>query len=144
MNNIMVTIDFNGSEKPLVAMAEKLASKFNSKVWFLHVAAPDPDFVGYDVGPQYIRDFRASELREEHKTLESYAEKFKENDIDAEGLLIQGATLEMILEEADKLDIDMIVIGYEEHNFLYEAMVGSVSSKLIKKSKIPVLVVPID
>jgi nucleotide-binding universal stress UspA family protein len=144
MKNLLVTIDFNGSEQKLVEMAHTIAKSYSSKVWLLHVTAPDPDFVGYDVGPQYIRDFRAEELKNEHKALQGIAIDLENKGLNAEGILIQGATLEIILKEADHLDIDLIIVGYEDHNFLYEALVGSVSSKLIKKTKIPVLVVPID
>ncbi|WP_370390043.1 universal stress protein [uncultured Winogradskyella sp.] len=144
MKNILVTIDFDSGEEKLLETALTMANKFSAKVWLLHVTAPDPEFVGYDVGPQYIRDFRAEELRNEHKTLQEFAKRLEQKGIDAEGLLIQGATLEMILNEAQKLKIDLIIVGYEQHNFLYEALIGSVSSKLIKKSKIPVLVVPLE
>jgi nucleotide-binding universal stress UspA family protein len=144
MKNILVTIDFDSGEEKLLETALTMANKFSAKVWLLHVTAPAPEFVGYDVGPQYIRDFRAEELRNEHKTLQEFAKRFEQKGIDAEGLLIQGATLEMILNEAQKLKIDLIIVGYEQHNFLYEALIGSVSSKLIKKSKIPVLVVPLE
>ncbi|MBO3115508.1 universal stress protein [Winogradskyella sp. DF17] len=144
MKNLLVTIDFNNSEQKLVKMAYNLAKSYSSKVWLLHVTAPDPDFVGYEVGPQYIRDFRAEELKNEHKALQVLADDLENKGVNAEGILIQGATLEIILKEADHLNIDLIIVGYEDHNFLYEALVGSVSSKLIKKTKIPVLVVPID
>ena len=49
----------------------------------------------------------------------------------------------MIMEEAVKLKVDLIIAGHEEHNFLYKAFVGSVSRHIIEKSKIPVLIVPL-
>ncbi len=61
MKNILVTIDFNKNEELLIDKAFQLAESFNSKLWLMHIAAPDPDFVGYEVGPQYIRDSRATE-----------------------------------------------------------------------------------
>jgi nucleotide-binding universal stress UspA family protein len=59
-------------------------------------------------------------------------------------MLVQGATIEMIMEEAEKLKVDLIIAGHEEHNFLYKAFVGSVSRQIIRKSKIPVLIVPLE
>ena len=144
MKNILVTIDFNDNEQVLIDMAFQLAEKFNSKIWLIHIAAPDPDFVGYDVGPQYIRDNRATELREEHKYLEELSSTLQEKGVQAEGLLVQGATIEMIMEEAKKLQVDLIIAGHHDHNFLYNAFTGSISQQIVKKSKIPVLLVPID
>ena len=143
MKNILVTIDFNRDEQLVLDKAYLLGKQFDSKIWLVHIAAPDPDFVGYDVGPQYIRDTRASELRKEHKLLQEYATSLKEKGVNAEGLLVQGATIEMIIEEAKKLNIDLIIAGHHDHNFFYKAFVGSVSGNIIEQSKIPVLIVPL-
>ena len=62
MKNILVTVNFEEKETNLlIAKAVELAEKFGSKIWLIHIAAPDPEFVGYEVGPQYIRDHRADE-----------------------------------------------------------------------------------
>lgn len=144
MKNILVTIDFNKNEQLLIDKASQLARAFDSKLWLIHIAAPDPDFVGYEAGPQYVRDARASDLRKEHKLLQEYSNTLNEKGINAEGLLIQGATIEMVIEEAKKLNVELIVAGHQEHGFLYNALRGSVSGQIVKKSKIPVLVVPLE
>ena len=142
MKNILVTIDFNKNEKLLIDKAFQLAESFDSKLWLMHIAAPDPDFVGYEAGPQSVRDSRATELRKEHKLLQEYTTTLKKKGVDSEGLLVQGATIEMIIEKSKKLNVDLIIAGHHEHGFFYNAFVGSVSAKIIKKSKIPVLIVP--
>ena len=144
MKNILVTINFDENEKLLIEKAIQLAQSFDSKLWLIHVAAPDPDFVGYEVGPQNIRDSIAEELRKEHKLLHEYSIGIKKKGIDSEGLLIQGATIEMLMEKAKKLKVDLIITGHQKHNFFYTAFIGSVSAGIIKKSKIPVLTVPLD
>ena len=144
MKNILVTIDFDKNEARLIDQAFQLAQAFKAKLWLMHIAAPDPDFVGYDVGPQYIRDSRAKELRKEHQLLQDYADTLQEKGIDSEGLLIQGATIEMIIEESKKLQVDLIIAGHHKYGFFYSQFVESVSSEIIKKSKIPVLIVPLE
>ena len=144
MKNIVVTIDFKRNDQLLIDKAFQLAESFDSKLWLIHIAAPDPDFVGYEVGPQYIRDSRASDLRKEHKLLQEYADKLKKKGVNAEGILVQGATIEMILDEAKKLNVDLIIAGHQVHNFIYKVFVGSVSKGVVKKSKIPVLLVPLE
>ena len=142
MKNILVCVDFLEGDKILIEKSSELVKPFGSKIWLIHIAAPDPDFVGYEVGPQYIRDSRAEELRKEHKQLIEYANHLKENGIDAEGLLIQGATVDMIIKESKKLNIDLIIAGHHNHNFLYNALVGSASAKILRNSKIPILIIP--
>ncbi|MCF8278017.1 MAG: universal stress protein [Flavobacteriales bacterium] len=144
MKNILVAVDFKEGEKRVIDSAFQLANAFGSKLWLMHIAAPDPDFVGYEVGPQYIRDSRADELRKEHRVLQEYTEELRVKGVVAEGLLVQGATIEMIIEESQKLNADLIVAGHHNNGFFYNAFVGSVSADIIKKSKIPVLIVPLD
>ena len=143
-DRILALIDFSEATNAVVAAATKLAVAVDAEVLLLHVVEPDPDFVGYEVGPQYIRDSRAAELRKEHRQLQEYANKLNKNGANTEALLVQGATIEMVIEEAKKLNIDLIITGHHEHNYLYQAFVGSVSAEIIKRSKIPVLLVPIE
>lgn len=144
MKNILLSLDFNGGETILVDKTLEISKKFNSKVWLIHVASPDPDYVGFDVGPQSVRDNRANQLREEHQKLQDFVNELTREGILCEALLIQGSTVETILKKAEKLNIDLIVIGHEIHGIIYKALFGSVSEGLIKKTNIPVLVVPLD
>lgn len=144
MKNILVTIDLEDNADQLIDHTVKWAKAFDAKVWLMHVAAPDPDFVGYEVGPQYIRDNRAEELRQEHRTLQAWAKNLESQGVQADGLLIQGATVEIILEESDKLNADLLICGHHEQGFLHEWLAGSVAKELLKKAKTPLLIIPFD
>jgi nucleotide-binding universal stress UspA family protein len=143
LNNLLVAVDLKPTDQALMQFASAIAEKFNSSIWVLHIAAPDPDFVGYDVGPSYIREMRADELRKEHRQLQTIADRLNKKGIKAEGLLIQGPTVDMILEEVAKLKIDLLIMGSHKHGFLYEAWMGHTSVKVIKEIPIPVLIIPL-
>ena len=143
MKNILVAVDFSNDDEVLLNRASQMALMFKSKIWVVHIAAPDPDFVGYEPGPQYVRDIRASDLRTEHKTLKTYAENLDKAGIESEGLLIQGPTVETILEEAAKLNIDLFVVGSHKHGFMHRLFNENTPIELAKKSNIPVLIVPL-
>lgn len=142
MKNILLCIDFHDNTPDLVQKAVQLAKPFNAKLWLLHIAAPEPDFVGYSVGPQSVRDQVAAELRNEHALLNEYAEIIRQAGMDADGLLISGATVDLILEKARELDTDLIISGHHVHGFLFKLFNGSVSEQVLEKSKIPVLLFP--
>ena len=144
LKNIMVAVDFNDSIGELMVYADILAQKFESKVWVLHVAEPEPDFVGYEPGPQYIRDVKAEEYREEHRNLQEICKNFISEDIHTDALLIQGSTVETVLSEAQKLNIDLLIVGTHKHSFLHNLLQESVSMELIKKAEIPMLTIPIE
>ena len=131
------------SDTLLLAQASLLAEKFGSKIWMVHVASPTLDFVGFETGPKNIRDFVADELRVEHRQLQAYAEEFQSRSLDAEGLLIQGPTIDMIEEEVRKLNIDLLILGNHKHSFLYETLIGNTAMRIIKELPIPVMIVPL-
>jgi nucleotide-binding universal stress UspA family protein len=142
MKNILVAIDFSDITGRLIEKAVQLATKFDAKLWLIHVAAPTPDFVGYDVGPQYIRDARAEVLREEHRKLQTHAARLNDDGLKAEALLIQGPTVETLVKEAKILEVDLLILGSEDHGKLFDTIFGSVWKEVVKKAKIPVLIVP--
>lgn len=144
MKNILLAVDLSQDDKLLLDYAEQFAKKFNSKVWIVHITSPEPEFMGYDYGLQYIRDVRANELRTEHKQVQEYADRFRNMKVESEALLIQGLLIERIIEEAVKLNINLIILGSHEHGFLYNALIGSTSAQILRKSKIPILVIPIE
>lgn len=144
LRNIMVAVDFNDSIGELMVFADGFAQKFGAKIWVLHVADPEPDFVGYEPGPQYIRDMKAEEYREEHHSLQEICKNFISEEVEAEALLIQGSPVETVMQEAKKLQIDLLIVGTHKHSFLYHLMQESVSMELLKKAEIPMLTIPID
>lgn len=143
MKNILIGIDFHDDSWTLIEKAIEISKPKNAKIWLLHASAPHPDFVGYEVGPQYIRDFRADELKVEHEKLTEMVEKVKSIGREADGLIIQGTTTEVVLNESSKLNIDLIVVGRHDHGFMYSLFFGNHATEIVKESDVPVLVIPL-
>lgn len=143
MKNILVAVDLDASSQLLINTAAEQAEKFNAKVWVLHITDPEPDFVGNKAGPQYVRDYLVEEIKKEHKLIRQYTEELIAKGIVADGLLIQGPTVKMILEEIEKLQIDLLIIGHQRRSLLFKIFIGDNHTALVNKSTIPVLVVPL-
>ncbi len=142
MKNILVAVDLKEGTEKILNQAYQQAKEKESKLWIIHIAAPEPDFIGYEVGPQYIRDMRATELKEDHHKLKKLSDELEEKGIDSEGLLINGGTVDMLIAEIEKLHIDLVVIGHHKHSFFHKAFFGRTDVSLIERTNIPVLVVP--
>lgn len=140
--NILALIDFSGTSSQVVTRAGDLALFYDAKCWLIHVATPDPEFVGYEVGPQYIRDSRAEVLREEHHKLQAFKAELLQKNIDCETLLVQGQTNATILHEIDKLRIDMVVLGSHGRTRLYDLLVGSVCEFMLRNCSVPMVIIP--
>ena len=139
---LLAAVDFSDSTEKVIENARIISKSLHAKMWLIHVAQPDPDFVGYAAGPQSERHSVASRFQAEHKSLQQYAERLRAEGIDCVALLVQGATVETILHEAEKLSVGMIVVGSHGRGALMRVLVGSTSEGLLRRSSLPVLVVP--
>lgn len=141
--NILVAVDLSPASENVVEAAGRVARLTGAKVYILHTAEPEPEFVGYDAGPEVVRTQVAHEYRREHRDVQALADRLRADGLDATALLIQGPTVETALREADNLDAELIVVGTHGHGAVYDVLIGSYSAGIIRKSKRPVLVVPI-
>lgn len=137
----VVALDFSAvSGRQLEVVAR--VTREDHHIYLLHVAEPDPDFVGFDVGPDVVRDQMAEQFHREHEQIQAMARRLRDDGRDVTGLLVQGPTVNTILGQAEKLEADLIVVGSHGHGAVFDMLVGSISAEVIRRSKIPVLVVP--
>ncbi len=140
---ILVAVDLSPASEKVVEAAARVAKLTGATLYVLHVAEPEPDFVGYDAGPEVVRTEVAREMRKEHREVQAIAEKLRNDGLDATALLVQGPTVETTLKAAGNLDAELIVVGTHGHGAVYDVVIGSYSAGIIRRSTIPVLVVPI-
>jgi len=139
---LLVAVDFSDSTKQIIENAKSISKADDSKIWLIHVAVPEPAFVGYGIGPQTVRDSVAKEFHEEHKMLQQLSEELREAGIDCVALLVQGTTVDAILHEAEKLSVDLIVLGTHGKSALMKILLGSTSEGVLHRSTIPLLMIP--
>ncbi|HMO52692.1 MAG TPA: universal stress protein [Kiritimatiellia bacterium] len=142
MNTILVPVDFSDAGPDVMAAAVTMAKAFNASVLLLHVAPPEPEFLGYDPGPQSVRDSVARQCHEAHSRLQAAEKNFSDQGIAVTALLIQGYPVEKILHEAEKHHPFLIVMGSHGHGALRNLLVGSVTEGVMRRATCPVLVVP--
>ncbi len=139
---LLVAVDLSESTQTIVEKVEEMNKECPAKVWILHNAEPEPDFVEFKVDPLAARDSLAKRFHVEHRQLQEIADRLRKAGMDATALLVHGATVETILKEASDLDVDMIVVGTHGRGAMYQLLVGSVSEGVLRRSEYPILVVP--
>lgn len=140
---ILVAVDLSEATPRVLQVTERVARQSNGEVRLLHVAEAEPDFMGYDAGPDVVRDQLAKEFRNEHKQIQSHADVLRESGIEASARLIKGPIIDTVFKEAGRFDADLLIVGSHGFGAIYDLLVGSVSRGLLKEAEIPVLVVPI-
>ena len=141
--NILAAVDFSGFTEPILAAVERVAAAVPApRIWLLHVAEPDPSFVGYDAGPAVVRDQVAAEYRGERQRLQACADRLRKPGREVSALVVQGAIAETILAEAGGLEAQLIVMGSHGYGTIAELIVGGVSKVVLRKAACPVLIIP--
>ena len=140
--NILVTVDFSNTTDRVMRVTEAIARGSGAHLYLLHVADPEPDFMGYDAGPEVVRDQVAHSYNEAHRRTQELAESLRQSGLEATALTIQGAIIESVLDQAERLDAGFVVVGSHGHGAVYDLLVGSISEGIVRKSARPVLVVP--
>jgi len=142
MQRILVAVDFSEGSSEVVELAARLALGLRAELTLVHVEAPDPEFVGYEVGPQTVRDAVAHEFRSAHRRIQELADGLRERGIAAKALLVQGPTVETLVAEARRHRAEVLVVGSHGRGAFAKALLGSVSEGLLRAGCCPVLVVP--
>jgi nucleotide-binding universal stress UspA family protein len=140
---LLVPLDLSSATERVLATTIKLSRAMHANVFLLHVAAPEPDFVGYGAGSPAVRDQVAHEHREEHRKLQAHAQALRDLGVDCTALLIQGPTADTILKEAERLEADLIVMATHGHGAVFDLLVGSISHSVLRQGKLPVVMVPV-
>jgi len=139
--SLLVAVDFSAVAEDQLEIVGRLARP-NREIHLLHVAEPEPSFIGYEAGPDEVRHKVAVEFRQEHERLHALADRLRDQGHKVKALMVQGPTVETIVRQAEKLEAEVIVVGSHGRGKLFDLVVGSVSAGVIRKSKVPVLVVP--
>jgi len=146
MRHILVAIDnIEGTTaaSPLIQQSLALARAFRSKIWLLHVV-PQPGVTPFTVARELLRGQAASELSHEHRALHALTGYLRDSGVEATALLVEGPTVKTLLNEAERLDADLVVVNSHRHTLLYRALLDGAGERLLNESPRPVLFVPED
>lgn len=153
---ILVPVDLSEPSDVILEEAAKLAQAFAARLVLLHVTDIRPELSGYDIvsdetfgnfpDPKLIRDSIADRFREEHQKVHDLCAPLRSRGIDCMPLLVHGMAnhAESILEQAQKHQAAMIVIGTHRKGVVARLLLGSTSAGVLQHAKVPVVMVPVS
>jgi nucleotide-binding universal stress UspA family protein len=160
MKCILVPIDFSDVTPPLIDLARQLAKALSATIHLVHVkeltAAPTPGTLGYglagmpELAPKTgvpVPSFEPMPKtipKDEGQTskLAKWQEEMARDGIKVSFHEPTGTVAEEILNQADELNANLIVMGTHGHGAMYNLLVGSATQGVLKNSSRPVLLVP--
>lgn len=138
---IMIATDGSVSVRKAVKMGIEIAKLSGADVYAVYVVAP---------GAYSVRDFGWEKSLSDflhaqgEKAITFVEDEGKSQGVKVKPVLLEGNPANRILEFAENEGIELIVMGTLGRTGLDKFLLGSVSEKVVRHSKIPVMVVRED
>ncbi len=137
---IMAAIDFSLASEKVMQAAKAYATALQASVYLIHVEALDPDRLAIE--SEALNEEQTLNTRPEEIRLKKDARAMETAGMKVTPLLLQGPVTDTILAEAERLKIDLILVGSHGHRALRHMLVGSISEGILRKAEVPVMIVP--
>lgn len=140
MKKILVPTDFSENAKLALGHAIQIANKFGATVFVLHayhVATSTGNLVSIDHIVKADREEELAALISEIKPLLAPNTKI-------ESQVSKGNSVESICKAAEKLKVDIIIMGTTGADGMKKIFLGSTASNVMLHTPIPVLAIPTD
>jgi nucleotide-binding universal stress UspA family protein len=141
-DKILYPTDFSEVAGKAYAYVKQLQAAGTKEVVLLHVI----DHRSFEVLAAHDSAMRAKDIEQKMeddalKEMNTTAEELQKLGLSVSVRLVKGIPFCTILDVAEEEDVDAIVVGSHGKSNVAEMLLGSVSEKVVRKSKRPVLVV---
>jgi nucleotide-binding universal stress UspA family protein len=154
IKKILYSTDLSPYARHAFSYAAGLANRYDASITILHVLediSPTADSLVVNIiGHKKWAELRDRNEKEVLETIKSRLAQFCE-DVQAElpscpfitdKIKVKiGSPVEEILEEVENNDYDLVIMGAHGHGALSDALMGSVSRRVVRRCKLPVLIV---
>lgn len=143
MKTILAAIDFSPVSRRVVAAAAWLAKADRAAVVLVHVI-PTPPVIANDLvplaGPAFV--ITDDMLKAGARHLRRLARTLEARGVKTDVVCVTGHPAISVLAEARKRHASCLVLGSHGHGAIYDLVIGSTASGVLKRASCPVLVVP--
>jgi nucleotide-binding universal stress UspA family protein len=142
MKKILVAIDFSDVSEEAIRAGGEMARAFNGPLRLIHVVESEPAFVGYEAGPAAEREIAAKRIQKTREEMAGLRDRLRGEGLTVDAVVRHGPTIEKIVEEIERFEANLLVIGSHGHGALYHLLLGSVSGGVVRRAPCPTLLVP--
>jgi len=138
VEEIVVPIDFAENTGKLVAYACYMAEKLAATLHFVHAVATYPGDVM--IGAPFAEEYHDKVYFAAQERMANLIHDTKERCPNCTGQVINGEPVEKIVELAEAVDADLIIISTHGAKGLEKILLGSVAERVLKRAHCPVLI----
>jgi nucleotide-binding universal stress UspA family protein len=143
-SKILCPSDLSKASLTAVRYAAELARKCKSKLYLLNVHEEflnKQEMVMLRVSAEHFQEMMSKRAVESKKIMEQELRIVDGEDLDYELIIREGKPTKAIIEIAEELGVDLIVITTNGRDSLGEKILGSTAEHIIRYSKVPVLTI---
>ena len=144
MKKILVPIDFSKPSEYAAKMAAKIAKKTNDTVYLLHLIELPSGVTDMNSSGAFSIPESMLYLRKTKEKVLEFKKYFFPDTINVEYFIKLNNPFEGIKKCANKINADLIIMGSKGHSNFEEIIIGSNAEKIVRTSKIPVIIVKRD
>lgn len=138
---VLVATDFSKPAESALRSAEALAAASGSTLRVVHVVEVPPPSVRSVLARGSYRQIEEAWTRQGRSRLDEVVEASRDRGSAAEGVVRIGAAADEILAEAGAGGVDVICLGASGHSTLERMLLGSTAEEVVRRARVPVLVV---
>ena len=141
INKVLIALDYDETAQKVAEVGFAVAQAMNSETILLHVINEQPVYYS---SYTYMRELSVNVLGDMKVTTQHFLDKTKKHlgDENIKTVVNEGEISEMVLKAASELKVDMIVMGSHSRKWLENILLGSVAADVLKKSTVPMFIVP--
>lgn len=156
IRTILYATDLGDHAPSVFRCAVSLAQRYKAKIVLVHALEPltstGESLVRNVVPEETLQSIKREGVARVRQQIQRRLERFCQEELDqgakqarelTEIRVLPGVPAHVILEQADEVGADVIVMGTHGYSGVARAFLGSVATKVLHHSRVPVYVVPL-
>jgi len=144
MKTILVPTDFSKTSEYACKIAAKIAKKTNATVYLIHLIELPKGVIDMAANSKFSIPESMLYLRKIREKILKFKNTFFSKNINVKYIIKLNNAFDGIQKYANKIDADLIIMGFKGHSEIEEIIIGSNTEKIVRGSKRPVIVVKKD
>jgi len=141
MNKVLIALDYDPTAKKVAEAGYAMAKAMGAEVILLHVVE---NLIAYSLSYLNMGPLQLDTVVELKDASQQFLNKTKLllGDVTVQTVVREGDFANSIIEAVIEFDIDILVMGSLSKRWLEDIIMGSVTEQVMKKTPIPVFIVP--
>ena len=144
MKSILVPTDFSKTSEYACKIAAKIAKKTSATVYLIHLIELPKGVIDMAASSKFSIPESMLYLRKIREKILKIRDSLFRKEINVKYIIKLNNPFDGIQKYADKIDADLIIMGFKGHSELEEMIIGSNTEKIVRSSKRPVIVIKQD